>query len=233
MSNGWKNVVRWSSNRRSNERMDLTHLCILQYVQCHTLLMLMADERTNSSAAITGARPHQFNIILISRMLNRLATSTSTLVHAGVMKSWGLQMMYIVPQMPGRISSFHTYKTEQSLPHFNRRGKEKSPTHISNTQRLKQSKFLSITTLWMWLMTNTQKVEIVWWVSESLQPFEIVKDCGFECLMKTGRPKYYIPSPSTVLCNVRLVFAQTCKHIAKMLWVGLFHHYKEENLTCW
>ncbi|KAF8500131.1 hypothetical protein F5888DRAFT_1598715, partial [Russula emetica] len=47
--------------------------------------------------------------------------------------------------------------------------------------------------------TKTEtKAEIVRWVSESLWPFSIVKDRGFICLMKTGRPEYYIPSPSSV-----------------------------------
>ncbi|KAG2114231.1 uncharacterized protein F5147DRAFT_743971 [Suillus discolor] len=35
----------------------------------------------------------------------------------------------------------------------------------------------------------------------SLHPFDIVKDCAFQSLLKTGRPDYYIPSPSTVLCD--------------------------------
>ncbi|KAG2037358.1 hypothetical protein BDR03DRAFT_825617, partial [Suillus americanus] len=47
---------------------------------------------------------------------------------------------------------------------------------------------------------------------------EIVRwDCGFQSLMKTGRPEYYIPSPSTVSCDIKLVFARTRQWIAKML----------------
>ena len=179
--------------------------------------MLMADEHTNSSAAVVGARPHQFDVILIPRMLNRLATCTSILMHAGVMKLWGLQMMHTVLQMPGMVFLFHTCKTEQSLPCFNRRGKEKSPTHIGNTWKLKQGEFLRVTTLQMRLIMNTRRAEIMWWVSESPRPFEIVKDHSFECLMKTGRPEYYIPSPSIVSRDVRLVFLQTHKCIAKTL----------------
>jgi hypothetical protein len=52
----------------------------------------------------------------------------------------------------------------------------------------------------------------VCWVSESKRPFSIVQDRGFQNLMKTGRPKYYIPSPSTVSRDVNV-----CKRIAKML----------------
>ncbi|KAG0703263.1 hypothetical protein DFH29DRAFT_803739 [Suillus ampliporus] len=61
------------------------------------------------------------------------------------------------------------------------------------------------------------KAEIVQWVSESLRLFEIVKDRGFQTLMKTGRPGYYLPSPSTVSRNVRLVFAKTRQRVARML----------------
>jgi hypothetical protein len=47
------------------------------------------------------------------------------------------------------------------------------------------------------------RAEIVQWVSESKRPFNIVKDCGFQSLMKTGRPDYYIPSPTTVSRDVK------------------------------
>lgn len=57
------------------------------------------------------------------------------------------------------------------------------------------------------------------WVCQSLRPFSIVKDSGFLTLMKTGRPGYYIPSPSTVSRDVKLVFARSRKRIAKLLQV--------------
>jgi uncharacterized DUF497 family protein len=65
--------------------------------------------------------------------------------------------------------------------------------------------------------------EIVKWVSESLRPFQIVHDDGFHTLMKTGRPGYYIPSPTTVSRDVRHVFARTRIRIASMLQVGIRH----------
>ncbi|KIK75677.1 hypothetical protein PAXRUDRAFT_172069 [Paxillus rubicundulus Ve08.2h10] len=40
---------------------------------------------------------------------------------------------------------------------------------------------------------------------------------GFQCLMKTGRPEYYIPHPTTVSRDVWLVFANVRKRIARML----------------
>jgi hypothetical protein len=66
--------------------------------------------------------------------------------------------------------------------------------------------------------TKTElRAEIVKWVAESKRPFDIVSDCGFQSLMKTGRPEYYIPSPTTVARDVRRVFTNTRKCIAKML----------------
>ncbi|KAG2050356.1 hypothetical protein BDR06DRAFT_984019 [Suillus hirtellus] len=69
-----------------------------------------------------------------------------------------------------------------------------------------------------WQHTKTKtKAEIVQWVCKSAHPFNIIKDQAFQSLMKTGRPEYYIPSPSTVSHDVKLVFARTRQHIAKML----------------
>ena len=59
------------------------------------------------------------------------------------------------------------------------------------------------------------------WVSESLRPYSIVEDRGFKSLMKTGRLASYIPSPSTISHDVKLVFAQTRQRIANMLRVSL------------
>ena len=68
------------------------------------------------------------------------------------------------------------------------------------------------------------RVELVRWVSKSLRPFGIVKDEGFQCLMKTGRPGYYIPSPKTVSRDVKHVFAKTRIRIAKLLRVSAWYH---------
>ncbi|KAF8068607.1 hypothetical protein FPV67DRAFT_1414440 [Lyophyllum atratum] len=61
------------------------------------------------------------------------------------------------------------------------------------------------------------KAEIVRWIAESVRLFRIVEDRGFHCLMKTGRPDYWIPSASTVVCDVRLVFGRCRDRIGKML----------------
>jgi len=63
--------------------------------------------------------------------------------------------------------------------------------------------------------------ETVRWVAESKRPFSIVNDRGFRKLMKTGRPDYHIPSAETLSRDVKKVFANVRKRIAKMLQVGL------------
>jgi hypothetical protein len=75
------------------------------------------------------------------------------------------------------------------------------------------------------------RVEIVRWVAESIWPFKIVKDRGFQSLMKTGRPEYYIPSPSTVSCDIQIVFSRTWQQIAKMLHVSKRIGFKTQMLT--
>lgn len=63
------------------------------------------------------------------------------------------------------------------------------------------------------------------WVAQSLRPFSVVQDPSFLTLMKTGRPGYYVPSPSTVSRNVKTVFARTRRRTAQLLRVsrGLTH----------
>ena len=63
------------------------------------------------------------------------------------------------------------------------------------------------------------RAEIVCWVSESVQPFKIVKDQGFQSLMKMGWPGYYIPSASMVSHDVKFVFAKTQAWVGQMLQV--------------
>ena len=47
--------------------------------------------------------------------------------------------------------------------------------------------------------------------------------------MKTGRPDYYIPSRYTVARDVKHVFINTRKQIAKMLQVSEWYNAKKEN----
>jgi hypothetical protein len=59
------------------------------------------------------------------------------------------------------------------------------------------------------------------WVAEGKRPFQIVNDCGFKSLMKTGRPEYHLPSAQTVSRDVKGVFVKVRQRIARMLQVCL------------
>ncbi|KAF8810407.1 hypothetical protein BYT27DRAFT_7222012 [Phlegmacium glaucopus] len=61
--------------------------------------------------------------------------------------------------------------------------------------------------------TTKARAEIVRWVAKSKWPFQVVNDCGFQSLMKTGHPSYHIPSLSytsaeTVSHDVKKIFVQ-------------------------
>jgi hypothetical protein len=95
--------------------------------------------------------------------------------------------------------------------------KVKLPICIASIQRPKQGMQWLVWTELLFMGFNRAK--IVHWVCENKRPFSIVKDRGFQSLMKTGRPDYHIPSPSTVSRDVKLVFANSRKRIAKILQV--------------
>jgi len=54
-----------------------------------------------------------------------------------------------------------------------------------------------------------------------MRPFSIVSDRGFQCLMKTGRPEYYIPSAFTISRDVKQVFVKVRGQVAKILQVRI------------
>ena len=101
---------------------------------------------------------------------------------------------------------------------FERKGKGKVTfSHRQHTKTETKSVTLPSQALVLYLIIIC-RAEIVRWVAEDLRPFKIVEDRGFhdQKLMKTGRPEYYLPSPSTVSRDVRLVFVNARKRIAKM-----------------
>lgn len=66
--------------------------------------------------------------------------------------------------------------------------------------------------------------EIMKWVTESMCPFSIVKDPGFQVLMNMGQLSYWIPTPTTIAHDVKVIFAQMHSCIAKILQVSNCQH---------
>lgn len=56
-------------------------------------------------------------------------------------------------------------------------------------------------------------------MAENMRPFALVKDRGFLSLMKTGRPHYKIPSPTTLARDSRQVFLQARRRVAHLISV--------------
>jgi hypothetical protein len=109
------------------------------------------------------------------------------------------------------------YETGQSLPSLNELGRGKLPLVPANIRRPKQGKVasacnsVSLLSQRLSLIRNC-RAEIVRWVSENKHLFSIVKDRGFQTLMKTGRPNFHIPSPETVSRDVKDMFVRVRKH---------------------
>ena len=61
------------------------------------------------------------------------------------------------------------------------------------------------------------RAKIVRWAAESTRPFDIVNNNGFQCLMKTERPEYYLPKPAVVSCDVRKAFVRVWQKLAEKL----------------
>jgi hypothetical protein len=58
-------------------------------------------------------------------------------------------------------------------------------------------------------------------VAENLRPYEIVNDRAFISLIKTGRPDYQLPSPTTLARDVQNVFLNAKARMAKYLQVSI------------
>ena len=161
-----------------------------------------------------GRRPHVFKCAKkdckakngIRRYLDtKDSTSTSNLIRH-VERCWGPKALKMAAEIgnaeDARDQVFEKILREVPLTvHFER----KKGGRISYMHR----NFTKIET----------RTEIVKWVCESARPFNIVKDRGFLTLMKTGRPGYYVPSPSTVSRDAKTVFARTRNRVAKILQV--------------
>ena len=67
----------------------------------------------------------------------------------------------------------------------------------------------------------TFRAYIARWCAENNHSHRIVKDHQFDILMKAGHPGTSLPSPSTVLCDIKAAFEQCCECIDTILKVSL------------
>jgi hypothetical protein len=155
---------------------------------------------------------------------NPRATFISMPRFAGERRRLKRRITPVMLMLHARSCRRRNYETGQSLPSLHESGRGKLPLVPANIRRPKQGKVastcnsVSLLSQRLSLIRNC-RAEIVRWVSENKRPFSIVKDRGFQTLMKTGRPDFHIPSPETVSRDVKDVFVRVRKRIATMLQV--------------
>jgi len=170
----------------------------------------------------------------MSKPLHTSTKSTSNLWRHAV-KCWGEENVDATRGHP--VDEIHEATKGVSpsgsiMAAFEHKGKGKvSYSHCQHT-RTETRYFLN--SLWMRIVLNEtlNRAEIVHWVAESSWPLNIVKDHGFQSLMKTRRLEYWLPSPSTSAQDVKLVFAKTRNRIARILKVSLHNSTQDVSLTC-
>ena len=109
---------------------------------------------------------------------------------------------------------------EVSPKHLNTSVKKQLPIRIVRTHTQRQGKLYYIPASIGNNMTCQDWNRLMG--SESRQPFAIVRDRGLLSLMKTGRPKYWWPSPATVSQDVKHVFVSMWSQLAVKLKVNTF-----------
>jgi hypothetical protein len=114
-----------------------------------------------------------------------------------------------------------TVGTDRSITAvFERTGKGKvTYSHWQHTKTQTWYDFSHLHVVHTIFSCSSHRAEIVQWVAERMHLFSIIEDRGFKYLMKTGCPDQYIPSHFTVSHDLREVFINAHKHIAKMLQV--------------
>jgi len=139
-----------------------------------------------------------------------------------VKKCWGEDVLSAAEDAKDpkvRTKVLRDYRLNGSITAaFERKGKGKV-TYSHQTHTRTKTRYHPCLTHVAKLIVEIFRAEIVRWVSESNRPFAIMKDQGFQSLMKTSRPNHYIPHPTMVSCDVKKVFARSRRRIAKMLRV--------------
>ena len=155
---------------------------------------------------------------LTKEMRSRLVTLKSMPFVAGKGTLFSLHWMLII--LKRHAKSLLSIGTGSSRHTLNVLVKERLHTQAFSQQKLRRGDCLPVHGPAHVDDLDPARAEVVRWVSESNRPFRIVVDRGFLALMKTGRPHMYVPKPTTVASDVRMVFTRTRQRIAAMLQVS-------------
>jgi len=181
-------------------------------------MKLMGTMSMNSNAMYVHARQRSADI-LIQRMPGPPGTCRNMLSLAGAKTYLARPMLLRMLMTFAQRLLVVSYEPGQSQLRSREKGNEKSLTVIANIHALRPGR-LSYSLMGLPLPNVLGRAEIVCWVAESLRPFDIVTDQGFQSLMKTGRLEYYLPSAETIARDVRQVFVHSHQRVAKMLKVS-------------
>ncbi|PBK96080.1 hypothetical protein ARMGADRAFT_925171, partial [Armillaria gallica] len=121
------------------------------------------------------------------------AGSTGALWHH-IWKCWGDEVLSTADNAKDLKKSCHIVDKELC------KRKPKNGSIVSMLKRF-GSKIISYSTHPHTKMET--QAEIVRWCAESLQPFNVVADCGFKSLMKTSWPEHYLPHPKTMSWDMK------------------------------
>lgn len=147
----------------------------------------------------------KYVVILTRGMQNPLITCESTLKNIGEQRLWPQLMMPKTSTRCAKRWSVNTCVMEQSQHHLSEKAQERWCIPTINTPMLKHG-MEAQHYIWVPVDGSFYSTEIVHWVAESLCPFLIVSDQGFQLLMKMRWPEHYICT-ITVYCLTR---HQTC-----------------------
>lgn len=172
-------------------------------VQVQALSMFL-DVGAMSFSAVRKVVNNTFTAFLIREMLDQQAIFTNMQFSAG---EPAVTAMTSLPNIKEACKSVIGIKNTGSITAaFEKKGRGKL-TYSHRQYTKTETKCICHPLQKSVAFLTTCRAAIVCWVCENLCPFSIVHDQGFRILIKTGRPEYYLPSPSTVSHDVRLVFA--------------------------
>ena len=152
---------------------------------------------------------------IIRRYLDKNDRNSTSNMHKHTKNCWGEEIVSKALEGKGELSiedvrkGLSLAKLHDGLITVSFERKEKGSVTFSTRQHT-YTETRSVV-----ILTNPKKkktyylhsrVECVRWVAESMISMKTIDDPGFHRLMKTGRPRYRIPSSRTVARDVHVVF---------------------------
>jgi hypothetical protein len=164
----------------------------------------------------------------IRRYLDTKDAQSTSNMRKHVVKCWGREVLAAaegVDDMGERRRVANEYlRTGKITTFFKRRSESRTVTYSVIQHTKAEIRYVAYCIPFYHLLTSYgvyHSREIALWCAESSRPFAIVKDQRLLNLLKTGRPEYAVPSPTTVSRDVRKIFEHTKARLATILQVSI------------